>query len=43
MFNPSFIDKYEMYATFKQHEKLTAPITSNHDHHKLQRPLLNFS
>ena len=22
MFNPSFIDKYEMYATFKQHEKL---------------------
>ena len=22
MFNPSFIDKYEMYSTFKQHEKL---------------------
>ena len=24
MFNPSFIDKYEMYAAFKQHEKLKA-------------------
>ena len=28
MFNPCFIDKYEMYTTFKQHKKL------NHYYHK---------
>ena len=42
MFNPSFIDKYEMYATFKQHEKLKPSIPQTMIS-QTSTPLLHFS